>query len=218
LDKASREKIRNYFSDRIEEIKEGTFIPSYDQIKDLPEFSGIKRDAFRIARKKWYKQNLHASFYEFSSRFDKEYEKKYLKEKRKNGLCYLIPGVIIIVFVTFSLLGVLGTVFLVTGIILIWIIYNIIARNKFSSYLASSPSEEEYVQKLRKRGRLKGILLGYCFLIPGVILTVFGLYGGVMSRWYGTVWGVLVPGIIFLVIGIILIIYYSIKKLQKVKQ
>jgi hypothetical protein len=50
LDEALSEKISNYFSEKIEEIKEGTLVPSYDQVKDLPEFSGINRDEFIIAR------------------------------------------------------------------------------------------------------------------------------------------------------------------------
>jgi len=80
LDETLSEKISNYFSDRIEEIKEGMFVPSYDQVKDLPEFSGINRDEFIISRNgwfkqtfnmspnKWYKQNFHMNFNEYSSR------------------------------------------------------------------------------------------------------------------------------------------------------
>ncbi|GAG21675.1 unnamed protein product, partial [marine sediment metagenome] len=36
--KSSIVKLRNYFSDRIEEIKEGSYVPTYEQIKELPEF------------------------------------------------------------------------------------------------------------------------------------------------------------------------------------
>jgi len=43
MDKSSIVKLRNYFSDRIEEIKDGSYVPTYEQIKELPEFSGINR-------------------------------------------------------------------------------------------------------------------------------------------------------------------------------
>ena len=88
MDEALSEKIRNYFSNRIEEIKEGTLVPSYDQVKDLPEFSGINRDEFIFARNgwfkqtfhmspnKWYKRNFHISFNEFSSRLDDNISEK----------------------------------------------------------------------------------------------------------------------------------------------
>jgi hypothetical protein len=74
------EKIRNYFSNRIEGIKEGKFVPYYDKVKNLPEFSGINQDAFIIARNgwfkqtfhmshhKWYNQNFHMTISEYSSR------------------------------------------------------------------------------------------------------------------------------------------------------
>lgn len=61
-------KIMNYFSEKIEEIKQGTYVPTYEQVKMLPEFSGITRNTFRIARKRWYHQNFHMNFNQFSSR------------------------------------------------------------------------------------------------------------------------------------------------------
>jgi hypothetical protein len=67
LDEVVIEKIKNYFSDRIEEIKEGTFVPSWDNFKDLPEFSGTYRDNFIKARNGWYKQIFNTSFKKFSS-------------------------------------------------------------------------------------------------------------------------------------------------------
>jgi len=67
----SIEEIRNYFSDRIEEIEEGIYVPTYDQIKNLPEFSEINRDTFRNARRKWYLYNFGIPFFKFNAQFEK---------------------------------------------------------------------------------------------------------------------------------------------------
>jgi len=107
MDKSSIAKLRNYFSDRIEEIKEGSYIPTYEKIKELPEFSEVKRETLRIARQKWYSQHFGMSYLKYSKRLEtikergiseKEYDKKYIKGKRNNGFCILIIGVIGIVF------------------------------------------------------------------------------------------------------------------------
>ena len=141
MDKSLSEKLRNYFSDRIEEIKDGSYVPTYEQIKELPEFSGINRNTFRIARKKWYRTNFRMSFLKHSklkasSLPEKEYNKKYLKGKLKNGLIVLIIGAIGFVFgfsygtwvewssydvgVIFSFIGVLwGIILMVIGLILV---------------------------------------------------------------------------------------------------
>jgi len=113
LDEALSEKIRNYFTDKIEEIKEGTFVPSYDQVKDLAEFSGINRDPFIFARdewfkqtfhmssNKWYKQTFHMSLSEYSSRLasdlsEEDYVLKLRKEKKKNKKPGLIAFVCVV--------------------------------------------------------------------------------------------------------------------------
>ena len=116
-------KLRNYFSDRIEEIKDGSYVPTYGQIKELPEFSGIKREAFRIARKEWYSQHFRMSSARFSKRVEnikagytsdnkfaarlentkveyiseKEYVKKKIKEQGNYGYICIFCGVAIFV-------------------------------------------------------------------------------------------------------------------------
>ncbi|MHA1461208.1 MAG: hypothetical protein ACTSO8_06975 [Promethearchaeota archaeon] len=107
MEKPSSKKIRSYLTDRIEEIKAGTFVLSYDQIRDLPEFSGIKERAFNIARNKWYEDNFHMSFRAFSPLKAREkesnsgVEKAILKGKRKWGIASMIIGMISIVYGTF---------------------------------------------------------------------------------------------------------------------
>jgi len=73
LDKDSSEKISHYLTDRIEEIKDGTYIPHYERFVSLPEFSGINRRTFRIARNMWYLQNLNMPFDRFTTRLEKGY-------------------------------------------------------------------------------------------------------------------------------------------------
>ena len=80
MDKALRKKIRNYLTDRIEEIKEGTFVPSYVQVKDLPQFSGINRDEFIIARNEWFKQLPHLASYLSEEEYG-QIPRKILKKK-----------------------------------------------------------------------------------------------------------------------------------------
>ncbi len=69
--KSSVENIRNYFSDRIEEIEEGVYVPIYEQVKALPEFNEITREIFRNARRKWYFYNFGLSFYKFNAQSEK---------------------------------------------------------------------------------------------------------------------------------------------------
>jgi len=85
-------KIKNHFSDRIEEIKDGTYIPYYHRFKDLPEFRGIERKTFEIARREWYKENLPASYVK-----PLVIVKKRLKRSFTNGFCFLFIGVILLV-------------------------------------------------------------------------------------------------------------------------
>lgn len=73
MDKDSSEKISHYLTDRIEEIKDGTYIPHYERFVSLPEFSGINRRTFRIARNMWYLQNLNMPFDRFTTRLEKGY-------------------------------------------------------------------------------------------------------------------------------------------------
>lgn len=68
---SSTEKIRNYFSDRIEEIEEGNYVPIYKQIKKLPEFSEINRVSFRTARRKWYLYNFGMPYFKFNTQIEK---------------------------------------------------------------------------------------------------------------------------------------------------
>ena len=68
---SSIEEIRNYFSNRIEEIKEGSYVPTYEQIKKLPEFSEVNRETFRNARRKWYLYNFSAPFFKFNAQIEK---------------------------------------------------------------------------------------------------------------------------------------------------
>lgn len=69
--KSSIEKIRDYFSDRIEEIEEGSYVPTYEQVKEKPEFSEINRETFRNARRKWYLYNFGIPFFKFNAQFEK---------------------------------------------------------------------------------------------------------------------------------------------------
>jgi len=69
--KSSVENIRNYFSDRIEEIEEGVYVPIYEQVKILPEFNEITRENFRNARRQWYFYNFGMSFYKFNTQSEK---------------------------------------------------------------------------------------------------------------------------------------------------
>ena len=71
LAKSLIEKIRNYFSDRIEEIEEGSYVPTYEQVKEMPEFSEVNRETFRNARRKWYLYNYGISFFKFNAQFEK---------------------------------------------------------------------------------------------------------------------------------------------------
>ena len=125
MDKSSIVKLRNYFSDRIEEIKEGSYVPTYEQIKELPKFRGINRETFRIARKRWYKQHFQMTPVKFSSRVElikagytsenkfaarlenikgeyisemKYHKEQRIKRKRDSGFCCLCPGVLFIVW------------------------------------------------------------------------------------------------------------------------
>ena len=59
------------FSDRIEEIEEGVYVPVYEQVKTLPEFNEITRENFRNARRKWYFYNFGMSFYKFNTQSEK---------------------------------------------------------------------------------------------------------------------------------------------------
>jgi len=107
LDEALSEKIRNYLTDRIEEIKEGTFVPSWDQFKDLPEFVGTYRSDFINARdewfkqtfnmssNKWYKQNFHMSLSKFSSRLVSNFS---VEKNKKPGLIALMCVGILITY------------------------------------------------------------------------------------------------------------------------
>lgn len=85
-------KIKNHLSDRIEEIRDGTYIPYYERFKDLPEFRGIEQETFEIARREWYKENLPASYVK-----PLVFVKKRLKRSLTNGFCFLFIGVILLV-------------------------------------------------------------------------------------------------------------------------
>ena len=142
MDEVLSEKIRTYFTDRIEEIKEGTYIPQYERFVNLPEFSGINRRTFKIARNKWYLQHFHITFDTFTTRLeknkggyisekeyilnlkrerklmDREIDIKRIKGKRNKGLgCCLIPGVLLTVIGFFAGVGShwYGTVWPVLG-------------------------------------------------------------------------------------------------------
>ena len=125
MDKSSIVKLRNYFSDRIEEIKDGSYVPTYEQIKELTEFSGISRETFRIARKEQYLQHFRMSHVRFSERLEnikagfisekkfsaqlenvkggyiseeEYYEEQRIKGKHGTGFCCLCPGVLFIIW------------------------------------------------------------------------------------------------------------------------
>jgi len=209
MDKSLGEKIKNYFSDRIEEIQDGTFIPHYERFVNLPEFSGINRRTFKIARNEWYLQHFSMPFVKFTARsekikkiMDKEIEyKKQLKGKRNNGLCFLIPGAIIFIWALYfgisanwpgSMAAIawvygipFGIILMVIGIILI----------KYNS-----------IKGKRNRALMAIIIGDISFLIPGVIIIVVGI------TWFAEAGNWLIftmVGIIFLVIGIILIRGYN---------
>ena len=71
LAKSSVETIRSYFSNRVKEIEEGVYAPTYEQVKALPEFNEINRENFRNARRKWYLYNFGMSFVKFNAQFEK---------------------------------------------------------------------------------------------------------------------------------------------------
>jgi len=105
-EKSSIMRIGNYFSGRMAEIQEGTYVPSYKQIKELPEFSGINQATFRIARKKWYRKNFQKSSFEFSSRLksikaknlsENEYDKEVKVKNLWVGITLIVIGILIIV-------------------------------------------------------------------------------------------------------------------------
>ncbi len=65
------ENIRTYFSDRIKEIEEGSYAPTYEQVKSLSEFNEINRENFRNARRKWYLYNFGMPFVKFNAQLEK---------------------------------------------------------------------------------------------------------------------------------------------------
>ena len=71
LAKSPVENIRTYFSDRIKEIEEGIYVPTYEQVKILPEFNEINRENFRNARRKWYLYNFGMPFVKFNAQLEK---------------------------------------------------------------------------------------------------------------------------------------------------
>jgi hypothetical protein len=89
LDESSIITITNYLSGRKIEIQEGTYNPSFDQIKELPELKGVKQKTFNIARNKWYKQNLNLSYGQADT--------NKLRGKRNLGVMSAILGVIIFI-------------------------------------------------------------------------------------------------------------------------
>jgi hypothetical protein len=143
LDKALSEKIRNYFTDRIEEIKEGTFVPSWDQFKDLPEFVGTYRSDFINARDEWFKQTFNISLSKFSVEGkEKNYQKDSLSEE---GSTILIPLILIIGLIVGIIISGVGAInlkgypynyqplgaplLLIGGIIILGVIIGYIYRN-----------------------------------------------------------------------------------------
>lgn len=93
MDDSTIIKIKNHLSDRLEEIKNGTYIPYYDRFKELPEFRGIDQKTFEIARREWYKQNLPKD--KFKAPFI--VVKKRIKRSFIKGYCWLVIGVIVTV-------------------------------------------------------------------------------------------------------------------------
>ena len=108
MDKVLIEKINNYFTDRIEEIKEGTYIPSYDKIKDLPEFSGISQAEFIVSRNEWYKQTFHTNSNEYSSRLAK------IEGHSEEGSTIVITLIVIIGLIVAITIFVVGLSMIIT--------------------------------------------------------------------------------------------------------
>ena len=141
MDKSIVIKIRNYFSERIEEIKQGTYVPTYEQIKMLPEFSEISRETFRVARSGWFRNNFHMNFYKFSSRLKsglstKDYDRKVRVKRIIIGVIILILGVLSILLALFVQVisngyGDYWVILFVTAIILIGIGLLLILFNSF---------------------------------------------------------------------------------------
>jgi hypothetical protein len=113
--KSSIMRISSYFSERIEEIQKGAYVPSYRQVKELPEFSGINQRDFRIARKKWYRQNFQTTFFMASSRLEnikamnlseQEYDKMQIKRKRNKGKGLIVCGASLLIFTIILLFAV----------------------------------------------------------------------------------------------------------------
>ena len=143
LDESIIMKIRNYFSERIEEIKQGTYVPTYEQIKGLPEFSGINRETFRVARSGWFRENFHMNVYKFSSRVKsglspKDYDRKVRMKKVIIGVIILILGLLSIILAIFiqvitSGYGDMWVIPFVIAIILIGIGLLLILFNSFKT-------------------------------------------------------------------------------------
>ena len=213
MDKSLIVKLKNYFSDRIEEIKDGNYIPTYEQIKELPEFNGISWETFRIARKHWYSQHFGMSFRTHSKRLgtikvkyisNNGYDKKLLRKKRNTGFCFIIPGALFLLGAfsagamgwsyqcgIFWLLPMIPATFLlVIGIILI----------------------VNYSIKEKRNKLLMGIIIGLIIVILGVILIVIGLIAEMLESCRG--FSLNIQGILLLSIGILLTLY-SISKARK---
>ena len=119
-----QEEIMNYFSGRIEEIKEGSYVPTCESVKNLPDFSEISMKTFRIAREQWYSQHINTSFLKYSKRLEiikargispKEYDISQIKWS------------IVLLVVGLPLISIAGI-----GIILILIgIYKLIKHSKY---------------------------------------------------------------------------------------
>ncbi len=79
-------KIFNYLSQKIDEIREGTYIPMYQDFINIPKFKNLNEKTFRHARYQWYKKHFNKSFNKYSLQFEYTIKAKlynYLFSRKK---------------------------------------------------------------------------------------------------------------------------------------
>jgi hypothetical protein len=111
-----QKEIMTYFSNRLEEIKAGSYVPTYDTFKVLPEFNEISAKSFKTAREQFYSQYFHTTFLNYSKRLEIIRPKgisqeQYIRSQKKKGIILLVVGFVLIPIPP------IGLVLIVVGII-----------------------------------------------------------------------------------------------------
>ena len=89
MDRIKLARVKNYFSDRIEEIKKGTYVPTYKQIKTLPEFEWVSEETFKVARKEWFLQHFGMRAKKFAAHLKAIKESNLSELDRNNYIAQL---------------------------------------------------------------------------------------------------------------------------------